>query len=547
MTRKTTLALCVMTMTACGVAGGMSACSSSSSGSSGSGSSSGGTMDASKDAPSLMGIVPETACTDSIDSVYADPGDFSSQPKGAILKCAHDRELTAAELLAAAQGQVDGGNAPYQGKPFTSGAHVYRVLYRTERGDTNGSPGYSSAVLLLPDTPRNDGKQLPVVVAAHGSRGQGAGCAPSQNMDPAAQSATNGQYVQEDFFHLVYPLVGLGYAVIAPDYAGYANYGKGGANNPPPTYDSATDLGKSVLDGARALRKLIPSSVSQQAVIVGHSEGGYAALAALSMAQSYGLDGVLSGVAVYSPLWISKRTYGEILSLPSSFAFKSSNVGPVSLWYHYTHSALLDGPDAGYELFQPSKVDDAKPFVTQDCWAASYPALTQNGEMSANDYLDPGYASAMTTALSPLLGTGNCGDGGSSQECQTWLDRMTADWPHLDGGAASVPILLWYANGDTTIPPDYMQCALNRLSGDGVNARYCWDPSPTLGANSEGHGGSVSDNADYVADWIAQQTLPDAGAPTEPCQPIAPNDAGVPQLLTPEGGAISCYSYIPAQ
>jgi hypothetical protein len=494
------------------------------------------------DAPGVMGIVPEITCTDSIASVYADPGDVSGKPKGAILKCAKDRDLTAAQLEAAAQSGADAGYAPYTGKHLTSGAHLYRVLYRTERGDTAGSPGYSSALLLLPEAPR-DSKGLPVVVAAHGSRGQGADCAPSQNLDPAPQSATNGQWVQEDFYNLVYPLVGLGYAVIAPDYAGYANFG--GAGNPPPTYDSASDLGKSVLDGARALRKLIPSSVSQHSVIVGHSEGGYAALAALSLAGGYGLDGDLSGVAVYSPLWLSKRIYGAALSVPSLFGFSQSSVGVVSLWYHYTHSALLDGPDAGYELFQGAKTSTLQPFFQSACFAPDYPALTQNGAKSANDYFDPAYVSAMSGAIG-VFGSGSCGDGGTAQECQTWVDRMTADWPHLDGGAASVPMLFWYANGDTTLTPDDMQCALNRLAADGVSAKYCWDPSPQLGATGEGHGGSVADNADYVADWIAQQTL-DAGAPSEPCQPIAPNEAGVPQLTGSDGGPVSCYAYVPTQ
>jgi len=546
--KGSTLALCVVVLTATGAAGGTAACSSSNDVAAGSGSSSGsssGGSEASTDAPAVTGMLPEIACTDSIDSVYADPGDVSSKPKGAILKCAKDRDITAAELLAAAQSGVDAGNAPYTGKPFTSGAHLYRVLYRTERGDAAGSPGYSSALLLLPETPRvGVAKGLPVVVAAHGSRGQGAGCAPSQNLDPVPMSATNGQYVQVDFYHLVYPLVGLGYAVIAPDYAGYANFG--GAGNPPPTYDSASDLGKSVLDGARALRQLVPNSVSQQTVVVGHSEGGYAALAALSMANEYGVDGVLSGVAVYAPLWISKRVYGEVLSLPSSFGFSSSSVGAISLWYHYTHAALLDGPDAGHGPLQASKAHDLDPFFKQDCWAASYPDLIKHGEKSANDYFDPDYVQSMSSALG-IFGNGSCGDGGAGQECQTWVERMTADWPHLAGAAASVPLLFWYANGDTTITPDDMQCALNRLAADGVSAKYCYDPNPQLGVNGEGHGASVSQNADYVADWIAQQTLPGAGAPTEPCQTLAPNEAGAPQLIGSDGGPISCYAYIPSQ
>jgi hypothetical protein len=57
-------------------------------------------------------------------------------------------------------------------------------------------------------------------------------------------------------------------------------------------------------------------------------------------------------------------------------------------------------------------------------------------------------------------------------------------------------------------PPEDMQCAINRFAADGLSAKYCWDPSPPLGASGEGHGGSVSEKADYVADWIAQHTLP---------------------------------------
>lgn len=545
MTRTTTLALCLVTLTASGAAGGMAACSSSSGGPNNSGSSSGGS-EASTDAPAAMGLVPEIACTDSIDSIYADPGDVSSKPKGAILKCAKDHDMTAAQLEAAAQSQVDAGNVPYAGRDFTSGAHVYRVLFRTERGDPNNSPGYSSALLLLPETPRNGGKGLPVVVAAHGSNGLAPGCAFSKNAMDEPENANNAQYVQVDFYHLVYPLVGLGYAVIAPDYAGYANWG--GANNPPPQYDSAADIGKSVLDGARALRKLIPSSLSTQAVIVGHSEGGSAAFSALSLASSYGLDGVLSGVAVYSPLWLSRRSYAALLSLPSQFPISGSAAAVVSLWYHWSHSVLLDGPDAGYELFQQAKVPDLQNFFNNDCWAASYPDLTKNGEKSDNDYFDPAYVQAMS-GLNPVFGSGTCtGDGGALQQCQTWLDRMTTDYPHLDGGAAQVPVLVWYANGDTTLPPDYMQCALNRLGADGVNAKYCYDPTPNaIDGVPQGHSASIAHNADYVADWIAQLTLPDAGAPSEPCQAMATNEAGVAQLYDDEGGAVSCYKYIPSQ
>jgi hypothetical protein len=473
-------------------------------------------------------FMPEIACSDTVDSVYADPGDVSGKSIGAIIKCAHDMDLTAAQLTAAVDVTDDAGNIAYGGPPLTSGAHVYRVLYRTTRGDKTdpkaSMPGYSSALLLLPDTPREGtGKQLPIVVAAHGSRGQAGACAPSKD-DPAAQ------YVEEDFQHLVYPMVGLGFPIIAPDLAGYANFGAPG--NPPPTYDDVLDVGRSMLDGARAARNVIPGSLTQQVVITGHSQGGYTALAALAVSDSYGAGGTISAVAVFSPLWLSQRTWAAAFADPTDYAFAKSSLGPVSIWYHYTHSFLLDGPDAALELFDPTKAAAVQSFVNNDCWAASYPVLEEAGT-SMNDLFSAQYRGAVTgAAIPPPLGTnGNCN---GNALCQTWIDRMTADYPHLDGGAASVPILVWYANNDTTITPDGMQCVFNRLSGDQTNYTLCYDKNPV------GHGGVLAENAGYAVDWIAHQTL-DAGAPaTGNCSTLGKNEAGVPQLLTADGGAQKC-------
>jgi dienelactone hydrolase len=464
------------------------------------------------------------ACTDSIDSVYADPGDVSGRAKGAILKCAHDTDFSAAALLAAAKAD-DMVSPPYDGKDYTSGAHVYRVLYRTERGDPLGSPGYSSASVYLPDTPRAD--QLPVVVASHGSRGQAGPCAPSK-LDPAAAD------VNGDFIHQVYSLVGFGFVVIAPDLAGYANYG--GAGNPPSAYADAADVGKSTLDAIAALRNLLPaSSLSDRVVLTGHSQGGHTALSALALSGSYAHVGTITAVAVYAPLWLSQHAWAAIFLEPTVYGFAESAAGEVSLWYHYTHAELLDGPGHGVDLIQPTQQAVVKNFVDHDCWSASYPDLVDAGA-SANDFFLASYASAVGVAATPLGG----GDCSGDPTCQTWLDRMTADWPHLTGSAARVPILVWYANGDTTITPDGMQCVFNRLSSDMADYRVCYDPRPV------DHSGVVSSDADYVADWIAEQTL-GAPGPTEACPALATDDAGVPQLVDEGGAPIPCNSLLPTE
>ncbi len=473
------------------------------------------TSDAGAASDAMVGgdYLPEgNPCTDSIASVYADPGVVAGLPKGSILKCAHDRDLTAAELLADARAGVDGGAPGYSGRPFTSGARVYRVLYRTERGDPGDTPGYSSALVLLPDTPR--APRSPVVVASHGSRGQAARCAPSM-LDLAAAD------VNGDFVHQVYPLVGFGYAVIAPDLAGYANFGAQG--NPPSAYASSADVGKSTLDGARALRQLVPSSVTEKVVLVGHSQGGHTALSALSMADGYGADGVIAAVAVYAPLWFSQRSWGALFLESTTRAFAVSSAGPVSIWYHYTHEALLDHGTFG--VFVPSELPTVTSFVNGDCWSSSYPDLEAQGA-SANAFFTASYQASILPGAVP---GGSChGD----PVCQTWIDRMTADWPHLTGGAAKVPILLLYGDADETITPDLMACVMDRLSADGANYRLCYDADPV------GHSGILAARADTVADWIAAQTL--GGTAPTACPPVPADEAGVPLLTDDAGAPIPC-------
>jgi pimeloyl-ACP methyl ester carboxylesterase len=248
------------------------------------------------------------------------------------------------------------------------------------------------------------------------------------------------------------------------------------------------------------------------------------------MADSYGADGVIAGVAVYAPLWFSQRSWGAIFLEPTARAFAVSAAGPVSLWYHYTHEALLDG--ANYSVFDPSKLPTVTSFVDGDCWNSSYPDLEAQGA-NANAYFTPSYIASIESGA---LG-GSCN---GDPVCQTWIDRMTADWPHLSGGAAKVPILLLYANADDTITPDLMACVFRRLSNDGAHYDVCYDADPV------GHSGIVEGRADTVADWIAARTSGDGGAPGA-CTSLGTDDAGVPQLTDDAGKPIPCNDLEPTE
>jgi pimeloyl-ACP methyl ester carboxylesterase len=445
---------------------------------------------------------PALACEDAVDAVYGDPGPLTPDPsaRGAILKCAREADLSKDAM------QSKLTELGYTGKPLTSGARVYKVSYRTERGDATGTPGVSSAIVYIPDTPRAE--KLPVIVGARGSRGQAARCTLSK-FDPSLDG------INGDAWRMIYPLVGSGYAMIVPDLAGYANFGA--PNNPPSAYAQAADVGKGTLDGSRALKQLFPA-LDDKVVLVGHSQGGHSALAALAMAESYGASGEIVGAAVFAPLWLSQRSWGAVLYRAAGvdFPLAESPAGNVSVWYHYTQAELLDGPGQGKALFKADKQAAIEEFVKNECWGST--ELAKLGT-----YVDELFD---TTFVSEMSLPAAAGSPCSSEICEKWVGRYVADRPHLTGKAAQVPILMAYGMKDTTIPPNRMKCALDRLQEDGVKLTVCVDAEQT-------HGGIVSAKGEYVADWIASVALGGAApaacaanesALTEACATPPPND-----------------------
>ena len=251
----------------------------------------------------------------------------------------------------------------------------------------------------------------------------------------------------DDAYRLAYTLVGNGYAVIVPDLAGYANFGA--ANNPPSAYAQAADVGRSTLDGSRALKQLYPQ-LEDKTVLVGHSQGGHSALSALALGESYGAQGTIAGVAVYAPLWLSQRTWGSVLE-PGIANDRDYTIeklaGPsaIPVWYHYTQAELLDGPGEGIKLFKAEKQAAVKQFIDGACWG-EYKLLSDNATFAYELFVD----SFPTTIGYPAAGLGQCNGDAT---CEKWVARYKADRPNLTGAAATTPILLMYGGADTTITP----------------------------------------------------------------------------------------------
>jgi pimeloyl-ACP methyl ester carboxylesterase len=89
-------------------------------------------------------------------------------------------------------------------------------------------------------------------------------------------------------------LLARGYAVAAPDYEGLGT-------PEPLQYEVGLSAGHSVLDAARALRHVEPSKISPVVAVVGHSEGGHAALWAAQLARGYAAELDVRGAVASAP------------------------------------------------------------------------------------------------------------------------------------------------------------------------------------------------------------------------------------------------------
>ena len=416
------------------------------------------------------------SCSDSIDQIYAMPSGlpaFDASHRGDVASCAVDQHLSAQALRDAS---VAFG---YTGNALTEGAFGYRIAYRTERlqatdGSTPG--GLSSAVVFFPEHPKDN---APLVVYAHGSTGLAARCAPSRS-DPWVP---------------ILALVGQGYPVIAPDYAGF---GYGDA----PGWSVSADEAHSLLDATRAFANLVPAaSRPTKVVLVGHSQGGHGVLSAQSLAKDYGLSGELVGVATLAPFWLTALSWG---ALTSSIAGIKTADAPYlveyMLDYFYSHGALYDGAANAGAMFASDKRATIENALDTQCLtelADSLPAMMP----LASDFFPTAFGDSVGQCS---LGISDCSD----EPAKTWMTRFLADRPALDGTGA--PVLIFQGNADTTIVPTRAQCGFDKLAKDLAGATAPTITVTTCADADATHTTIVPRSIDNVAQWIAARAL---GAP----------------------------------
>jgi pimeloyl-ACP methyl ester carboxylesterase len=214
--------------------------------------------------------------------------------------------LVALLLAPAAAAKAPSGAAFYEPpSPLPGKTHGDMIWWRAAEIDNNMRlPGSSRNILVLYRSTGIDGKPVaesgaiampnrkppkggwPVITWAHGSTGLADQCAPTRMK---RQTDTYANDLRSQFA----AFVKAGYAIVSADYEGLGTPGV----HP---YLVGTSEGRSVLDIVRAARKIEPR-LSKSVAIMGHSQGGHAALWATALAPKYTPELKIRDTVAFAP------------------------------------------------------------------------------------------------------------------------------------------------------------------------------------------------------------------------------------------------------
>jgi pimeloyl-ACP methyl ester carboxylesterase len=186
------------------------------------------------------------------------------------------------------------------GQPaLRSAASTKLVLYRS-----TGSNGKADAVSGLVSVPKGKAPKRgwPVISYAHGTTGIADSCAPSRD-----RAGTTVHVYNSYAYPLLNSYLKAGFAVVRTDYQGLGTPGSH-------EFLVGREEGRSVLDMARAARHL-DSRLSRRLLLVGHSQGGQAALYAASLAKSWTPELKLGGTVAFAPVSHLDTQAGIVRSL----------------------------------------------------------------------------------------------------------------------------------------------------------------------------------------------------------------------------------------
>jgi pimeloyl-ACP methyl ester carboxylesterase len=329
------------------------------------------------------------------------------------------------------------------------GALAWRILYHSRT--IHDEDIAVSGLVVAPDREPPAGG-FPVIAYAHGTTGLADPCAPSKAARPLSDDDEATGYL---------PLPTMwedGYVVVATDYEGLGTPGR----HP---YIVGGSEGRGVLDSIRAARALPDAHAGDQAVVVGISQGGHAALFTGELADTYAPDAGVLGVVALAP--------GAELAQAAMLLLGDESVVGFAV-------AIGAGFDAAYPNVRLEDI------------------LTPKA-LAAIDVVDTGCIDdILATYAEPV------------HETLRLEGLMQPPWPALldentPGRAkTSEPIFVGQGDADALVVPELTDALVVRLCAIGDDVTYRRYPGAS-------HGGVVESAREDVLGWIEDRL---AGRPT---------------------------------
>lgn len=306
-----------------------------------------------------------------------------------------------------------------------------RVMYHSR--DARDRDRAVTGIISYPTAPAPSGG-WPVVATAHGTTGLGSRCAPSRFDTSAPGYGVDGVRVVTDY-------VGLGPV---------------GEVHP---YLSGLSEAQPVIDSIRAARALPDTHAGRQWVVVGHSQGGHAALFTHQIAESYAPELEHLGSVVSAPAAALDQRFGA-----------SDEVVPRMVALMALYGIAQDNPQLDPDDFAGEQLRARSEVVTTGCTQDvidNFVTIPPD-QLYETDPMDDPEARAVVMANDP------------------------------GQAATDVPMLMLYGDLDWWVVPDRVRYVFGQLCELG-------QPAELVGIPSADHGNLISEAAPTITGWLSDR------------------------------------------
>jgi pimeloyl-ACP methyl ester carboxylesterase len=350
------------------------------------------------------------------------------EDRGLLLGCTHATTFTKAEV---SQNPLF---PPTLGPP-TNGYELFVMQYVSE-----GRPGVASAVTALLYLPSGGAADVPIVAVEHETSGLGPSCGPS--------------HVPILTDTLAVPLVGRGYAVVAPDYAGM------GVDNGMTSYLVGTAEAAATLDAIRALRtfhdpRFDAAQLGTDFFVAGHSQGGHAALFTHQLFDPSIRVRLLGSIA-FAPGLGSARDWSAFFTGPSRPVGGMETFALMSL---YARMLYAGSPEPGAWLSPSAQA--TLPTLFHDQCISSLVYSVPAGYPTLGDLYQPSF----------LAAADGCTFDGKCPSFEPWASALVADEPGRF--TSTVPSLVLQGLSDVVVRPSTVACIVDRMKVRGTPVQAC--------------------------------------------------------------------------